>query len=325
MRGDRSKPRNDNDLYSHDMTWVLLFEQTLNGFQLGVLLFLLAAGLTLVFGIMDLVNLAHGSLYMAGAFFCATFTDLTDSFLLGVLLALPATLALGVVVEIVVLRTLYARDHLDQVLATFGLILFFNELTHIVWGPEGLVIPLPAWLDGSVEIMPDVFYPTFRILIITVGLAVGLGLYILVAKTRVGMLIRAGASDREMVGALGVNVKMLFTLIFGLGAALAGLAGMMAGPIIEVNIGMGEEILILAFVVIVIGGIGSIRGAFVAALIVGLIDTMGRSFLDLLLKTLISSNAAETAAPALSAMLVYVLMVAVLFFRPQGLFAPRSG
>ncbi len=307
------------------MTWALFLEQTLNGFQLGVLLFLLAAGLTLVFGIMDLVNLAHGSLYMAGAFFCATFTDWTDSFVLGVLLALPATLVLGFVVEIVALRTLYARDHLDQVLATFGIILFFNELTRIVWGPEGLVIPLPGWLDGNFEIMAGVFYPTFRILIISVGLAVAAGLYVLVAKTRIGMLIRAGASDRAMIGALGVNVKMLFTLIFGLGAALAGLAGMMAGPIIEVSIGMGEEILILAFVVIVIGGIGSIRGAFIAALIVGLIDTMGRSFLDLLLKTLISGNAAETAAPALSAMLVYILMATVLFFRPQGLFAPRSG
>ncbi len=307
------------------MTWALLLEQSLNGFQLGVLLFLLAAGLTLVFGIMDLVNLAHGSLYMAGAFFCATFTEWTDSFLLGVLLALPATMALGVAVEMVALRTLYARDHLDQVLATFGLILFFNELTRIVWGPEGMVIPLPVWLDGHLEILPGVPYPTFRILIIAVGLAVAAGLYILVAKTRIGMLIRAGASDRAMVGALGVDVKMLFTLIFGLGAALAGLAGMMAGPIVEATIGMGEEILILAFVVIVIGGIGSIRGAFVAALLVGLIDTMGRSFLDLALKTVMPITAAETAAPALSAMLVYILMVTVLFFRPQGLFAPRSG
>jgi len=307
------------------MTWALLLEQMLNGFQLGVLLFLLAAGLTLVFGIMDLVNLAHGSLYMAGAFFCATFAGWTDSFVVGLLLALPATLLLGIAVELIALRTLYTRDHLDQVLATFGLILFFNELTRIVWGPVGLVIPLPDWLNGSFEIMAGVPYPTFRILIIAVGLAVAAGLYFLVARTRIGMLIRAGASDRAMVGALGVNISALFTLIFGLGATLAGLAGMMAAPIIEANIGMGEQILILAFVVIVIGGIGSIRGAFVAALLVGLIDTMGRSFLDLLLKLLIPSDAAETAAPALSAMLVYILMATVLFFRPQGLFAPRGG
>lgn len=307
------------------MDWILLLEQTLNGFQLGVLLFLLAAGLTLVFGIMDLVNLAHGSLYMIGAFFCATFTSLTGSFLLAVLISLPLTLVVGVIVERVALQTLYARDHLDQVLATFGIILFFNELTRIIWGPEGLAIPLPAWLDGSVEIIPGVPYPTFRLLIISVGLAVALGLYVLVAKTRIGMLIRAGASDRDMVGVLGVDVKFLFTLIFGLGAALAGLAGMMAAPILQATIGMGEQILILAFVVIVIGGIGSIRGAFIAALIVGLIDTMGRSFLDAILKVVLPVNAAETAAPALSAMLVYILMAVVLFFRPQGLFAPRSG
>ena len=306
------------------MNWILLLEQLLNGFQLGVLLFLLAAGLTLVFGILDLVNLAHGSLYMVGAFLCATFTQWTGSFGYGVLLALPATMAIGVIVEMTALRTLYARDHLDQVLATFGLILFFNELTRIVWGPEGLVIPLPAWLDGNFEILPGVHYPNFRMLIIAVGLGVAAALYVLVVKTRTGMLIRAGASNRAMVGALGVNIKILFTLIFGLGAALAGLAGMMAGPIIEVSIGMGEEILILAFVVIVIGGIGSIRGAFIAALIVGLIDTMGRSFLDVLLSLVMSASAAETAAPALSAMLVYILMATVLFFRPQGLFPPHG-
>jgi len=306
------------------MNAILVLEQFLNGFQFGVLLFLLAAGLTLVFGIMDLVNLAHGSLYMVGAFFCATFTQWTGSFLLAVLLALPATLAVGVLLAVVALRTLYARDHLDQVLATFGIILFFNELTRIIWGPEGLVIPLPGWLDGHVEILPGAPYPTFRLLIIGVGLAVAAGLYVLVARTRIGMLIRAGASDRAMVGALGVNVRLLFTLIFGLGAALAGLAGMIAGPIIEVTIGMGEEILILAFVVIVIGGIGSIRGAFVAALLVGLIDTMGRAFLDSLLGAFMSNAAAETAAPALSAMLVYILMATVLFFRPQGLFPPRG-
>jgi branched-chain amino acid transport system permease protein len=306
------------------MTWTLLLEQFLNGFQLGVVLFLLAAGLTLVFGIMDLVNLAHGSLYMMGALFCATFADWTGSFVLGVLLALPAVLVTGIVVELVALRTLYRRDHLDQVLATFGLILFFNELCRIVWGPEGMAVPLPAWLDGSIEVVPGVPYPTYRLLVIAVGLAVAAALYWLVVKTRTGMLIRAGASNRSMAGALGVNIGLLFTLVFGLGAALAGLAGMMAAPIVQANIGMGERILIPAFVVIVVGGIGSIRGAFLAALLVGLIDTMGRSFLDLLLKLFMSTNAAETAAPALSAMAIYILMAVVLFFRPQGLFPPQG-
>jgi len=306
------------------MTWTLLLEQSLNGFQLGIVLFLMAAGLTLVFGIMDMVNLAHGSLYMIGALLCATFTEWTGSFLLGVLLALPAVLVVGILVEVVALRTLYKRDHLDQVLASFGLILFFNELARIVWGPEGMAIPLPAWLDGSIEILPGVPYPTYRLMVIVVGLAVAAALYWLVVKTRTGMLIRAGASNRTMVGALGVNIGLLFTLIFGFGAALAGLAGMIAAPIVQANIGMGESILIPAFVVIVVGGIGSIRGAFIAALIVGLIDTMGRSFLDVLLGTFMSANAAETAAPALSAMAIYILMAVVLFFRPQGLFPPQG-
>jgi len=240
------------------------------------------------------------------------------------LLSLPAVLLTGLVVEVVALRTLYRRDHLDQVLATFGLILFFNELCRIVWGPEGMAVALPPWLDGSVEILPGVPYPTYRLLVIAVGLAVAAALYWLVVKTRTGMLIRAGASNRTMAGALGVNIGLLFTLVFGLGAALAGLAGMMAAPIVQANIGMGEHILIPAFVVIVVGGIGSIRGAFLAALLVGLIDTMGRSFLDLLLKLVMPVNAAETAAPALSAMAIYILMAVVLFFRPQGLFPPQG-
>jgi len=306
------------------MDWALLAAQLLNGFQLGILLFLLAAGLTLVFGIMDLVNLAHGSLYMMGAFFCATFTELTGSFYLGIVLALPAALLLGIVVEVVTLRTLYQRDHLDQVLATFGLILFFNELVLIVWGPEGEVIPLPDVLNGSLELVPGFLYPTYRVVIIAVGLGVAAGLYWLVGMTRLGMLIRAGASNRTMVGALGIDIKLLFTLVFGLGAALAGLAGLMAGPILAVSIGMGEQILILTFVVIVIGGIGSIRGAFIAAVIVGVIDTLGRSFLDVFLLLFLAPNFAETAAPALSAMLIYILMAAVLFFKPQGLFPPKG-
>ncbi len=307
------------------MNWILLLEQVLNGVQLGVLLFLLAAGLTLVFGIMDLVNLAHGSLYMVGAYFAATFTSWTGSFVLAIFLAVPATLLVGVVVEVICLRTLYQRNHLDQVLATFGLILFFNEAVRLVWGPAGLDVPLPDFLNSNFEILPGVPYPTYRVMIIATGIAVALGLYFLVAKTRIGMLIRAGATNREMVGALGVDIKLLYTLIFGLGAALAGLAGVMAGPIFTVETGMGEGILILAFVVIVIGGIGSVRGAFVAALIVGLIDTVGRSFLPDILGLVLSNQYADTAAPALSSMLIYLLMATILAFRPAGLFPPSNG
>ncbi len=307
------------------MNWVFLAEQFLNGFQFGVLLFLIAAGLTLVFGIMDLVNLAHGSLYMLGAFLGATFAMWTDSFVLGVLLGLPAILVVGIVIEMVALRTLYSRDHLDQVLATFGLIIFFNELVQVIWPLDGLVVELPKYLDGSVELGFGIVYSSYRLLIIAVGLLVAGGLYILVARTRLGMLIRAGASNRRMAGALGVNIKLLFTLVFGLGAALAGLAGMMVAPILSATSGMGEQILILAFVVIVIGGIGSIRGAFIAAIIAGLLDTMGRSFLDVLLLAFLPDNAAEAAGPALSSMLIYILMAAILFFRPQGLFPPKSG
>lgn len=306
------------------MSFALVAEQTLNGIQLGILLFLLAAGLTLVFGIMDFVNLAHGSLYMVGAFFAATFAQWTGNFVAGVALALPATLAVGVVVEVVALRTLYARDHLDQVLATFGLVLFFNELVRLIWGPEGRSIRLPTVLDGSVDLPLGITYSIYRLLIIGAGLAVALGLYVLVNRTRIGMLIRAGASNRTMVSALGINIKLLFTIIFGLGAALAGLAGALITPVSQAQIGMGEQILILAFVVIVIGGIGSIRGAFIAAIVTGLIDTMGRSFLDEILLTVMSANSAEAAGPALSSMMIYILMAAVLFFRPQGLFPPRG-
>ena len=306
------------------MDWIFLAEQFLNGFQLGILLFLLAAGLTLVCGIMDFVNLAHGSLYMMGAFFCAYFTVETDSFLIGVLLALPAILLLGIVVEMVALRTLYSRDHLDQVLATFGLILFFNELVQLIWPLDGITIEVPAYLDGIVPLAFGIEYSTYRLTIIVLGLVIALGLYVLVVKTRIGMLIRAGASNRTMAGALGVDIKFLYTLVFGLGAVLAGFAGMMMAPILSASSGMGEQILIQAFVVIVIGGIGSIRGAFIAAILIGVIDTMGRSFLDVLLLAFLPDNAAEAAGPALSSMSIYILMALILFFRPQGLFPPRG-
>ena len=278
--------------------------QGLNAIQLGVMLFLMSAGLTLVFGIMNLINLAHGSLYMLGAYLAATFQRFSGSFLLGIALAIPVVMAIGVLMELIVLRRLYDRDHLDQVLATFALILFFNELVRMVWGPQAYFMSPPPALSGSVSILPGVPYPAYRLFIVAVGLLLALGLYLLIHRTRLGMLIRAGASNREMVGALGVNVSLLFTLVFGLGAGLAGFAGMMAGPILSVEIGMGESILILTFVVIVIGGIGSVRGAFVAAMLIGFADTFGRVLLP----------------PALASMVIYILMAAVLFKRPQGLF-----
>jgi branched-chain amino acid transport system permease protein len=299
---------------------LLFIEQCLNGLQFGLLLFLLAAGLTLVFGIMDLVNLAHGSLYMLGAYFAATFAAWTDSFVIAALLALAATLVTGMALEVVALRRLYGRDHLDHVLGTFGLVLFFNELVRIIWGPAGMSLPLPMWLIYPIEILPGLFYPTYRIAIILTALLVALFLYVLVMRTRLGMLIRAGASNREMTGALGVNINLLYTLVFGLGAALAGLAGLMQAPILTVQIGMGENILILAFVVIIIGGIGSIRGAFIAAVLVGLIDTIGRAFLPDLLRLVLSSRGASTVAPAMSSMMIYLLMAVVLVLRPEGLF-----
>jgi branched-chain amino acid transport system permease protein len=301
-----------------------LIEQCLNGIQLGMLLFLLAAGLTLIFGIMDLVNLAHGSLYMLGAYFAATFVTLTDSFLAGIGLGLVATLLVGIALEIVAIRPLYGRDHLDHVLATFGLLIFFNELVRAFWGPEGRTISLPSEMLTAVQVLPGVYYPLYRLVIILATLAVAVLLYILVMRTRIGMLIRAGASNREMVGALGVNIKLLYTLVFGLGAALAGFAGMIQAPISFVQIGMGENILILAFVVIIIGGIGSIRGALVGAVIVGLIDTIGRAFLPDVVRLFVSYSAGSSAGPALSSMMIYTLMVVILIFRPEGLFPAKK-
>ncbi|MDP1748153.1 MAG: branched-chain amino acid ABC transporter permease [Reyranella sp.] len=298
--------------------------QMLNGVQLGLLMFLLAAGLTLTFGIMDLVNLAHGSLYMMGAYIAWTLIGWTDSFVLGAILALPATFLLGIAVEAVVMRRLYARDHLDQVLATFGLILFFNELVRVIWGPAGKSIAVPQFLSHTVDILPGVPYPAYRFAIIAVGAVVAVLLAWLVARTRVGMLIRAGASNRRMIGALGINIELLFSLVFGLGAVFAALAGLMAAPLTSIKIGMGDDILILAFVIIVIGGIGSIKGAFVAAMVVGQIDIVGRAFLPDFLKTFMSSAAASSAAPAISQVLVYVLMAGVLVWRPTGLFGQRN-
>ena len=288
------------------------------------MLFLLATGLTLVFGIMDMINLAHGSLYMIGAYLMATLAQATGSFWAALPLALVATAAVGAVLEVVLLRRLYERDHLTQVLATFAVILIANEAVRIVWGAQSLMLNAPAALTGPLRLPGGVQYASYRLAIIGVGVAVAVCLYVLVAKTRIGMLVRAGASNREMALAMGVNIRRLFTAVFALGAALCALAGAMLGPILAVQVGMGENILILAFVVIVIGGIGSIRGAFVGALLVGAVDTMGRSLLPIAFARMFSPQVASNLGPSLSSILIYVLMAAVLFFRPQGLFPARG-
>jgi branched-chain amino acid transport system permease protein len=307
------------------MSSTLLIIQTLNGLQLGVLLFLIAAGLTLVFGVMDFINLAHGVQYMLGAYLAAMFVAWTGSFVIGLVLALISALAFGLLLEVAVMRHLYDRDHLEQVLATFGLILFLNEAVKIIWGAAPLQVPVPDMLSGSIVIARGVLYPVWRLAIILAGLAVALGLYLVVTKTRVGMLIRAGASNASMVSALGVDIRRLFMIVFGFGAMLAGFAGCMAAPVLSVEPGMGDNLLILAFVVIVIGGIGSIRGAFIGALIVGLTDTLLRSFsVDLLRLAGLSPGDARTIGPAIASMSIYILMAAVLFFRPTGLF-PAKG
>jgi len=305
------------------MSWILIVEQLLNGLQLGLMLFLLAAGLTLVFGIMDMINLAHGSLYMLGAFLAAWFVQLTGSFIAGVLLAIPATAALGMLLELTLLRKLYARDHLSQVLATFALILILNEAVRLVWGSDAS-LPLPMALSGPVELLPGLFYPAYRLLIIGVGLAVAVFLYLLILKTRIGMLVRAGASNREMALAMGVNIPGLFTIVFGIGAALCAVAGALLAPLFAVQVGMGENILILAFVVVVIGGIGSIRGALVGSLVVGIVDTIGRAFLPIAFGAFLPPQFASAAGPAIASVAIYLLMAIVLFFRPQGLFPARG-
>ncbi|MGD8430226.1 MAG: branched-chain amino acid ABC transporter permease, partial [Ectothiorhodospiraceae bacterium] len=266
----------------------LFLEQLLNGLQLGVTLLLMASGLTLVFGIMNLINLAHGSLFMIGAFVGASAIAHGAGFGLGLAAGVIAAGLAGVLMEVLIMRRLYRRDHLDQVLATFGLILFFNEAVQVIWGRQPVPMDTPAWLSGTVEIIPGVPYPVFRLAVLAVGIVVTLGLHILVMRTRLGMWIRAGASNREMIAALGVNITVLNTLVFGLGACLAGLAGVMAGPFVSVQAGMGENILILTFVVIVVGGIGSVKGAVTGALLIGLADTLARAYLPGLMRLWLS-------------------------------------
>ncbi len=306
------------------MSATLLLAQMLNGLQYGVMLFLLAAGLTLVFGIMSFVNLAHGSLYMLGAYAAAVVGVHTGSFALGVLAAVVTGLVVGLLLEWVAISKLYSRDHLDHVLATFGMVLFFNEVVRMLWGPQPMFVSLPESLSGTVDLL-GFTYPTYRFLIIVVGLLVAVGSQWLIHKTRVGMLIRAGSVNPQMVGALGVNIRMLNAMLFGLGAALAALAGAMAGPILSVQSGMGEPVLITTLVVIVIGGIGSVHGALYAGIIVGLVDTLGRTFLPMLLRTVADREVANAAGPALASMLIYLLMAAVLAWRPQGLFPAHRG
>ena len=285
----------------------LIFEQLLNGLQFGMMLFLMASGLTLVVGIMNFINLAHGTLYMAGAFFAVTFQLLTGSYLAAVGLAIASTALLGLLIEFLIAQPLYKRDHLDQVLCTFGVILFLNELARVIWGSAPLRMDAPVWLDGSVDIA-GIGYPTYRLAIIAVSAAVALGLHVTITQTRLGMLIRAGASDRTMIVGLGVNIQLLYGLVFAVGAALAALAGILAAPILAVQVGMGDHVLILTLVVVVIGGIGSVHGALLAALLVGVIDTVGR----------------VTLPTGFGNILIYVLMAIILFWRPRGLF-PAHG
>jgi branched-chain amino acid transport system permease protein len=306
------------------MTAALLLEQTLNGLQFGVMLFLMSAGLTLVFGVMGLINLAHGSLYMVGAFAAAAVAGATGSFLLGLTAALAASALAGALVEILLLRRLYERDHLDQVLATFALILIFSEGTRWLFGSFPLYLDIPEALSGPVTLWGDFQYPRYRLAIIGIGLAVAVGLFALIARTRIGVRIRAGAADREMISALGVNIGRLYSFVFALGAALAGFAGALVGALQSVQVGMGEPVLIIAFVVIVIGGIGSIRGAFVASLLVGLTDTLGRFLLPVGFGAFLDPSAANLVGTALASMAIYVLMAAVLIVRPTGLFGAQT-
>lgn len=302
----------------------LLIEQLFNGLQLGTMLFLMASGLTLVFGVMGLINLAHGSFYMVGAYATALVAASTGSFFVGLAVGIAAAAAVGALVELIVIRRLYHRPHLDQVLATFALILIFSEGTRWLFGSSPLWLNPPEMLSGSVTLPGGLRYPIYRLVIITVGIAVAVGMYLLISRTRLGMRIRAGESDREMIGALGVNIARLYTLVFAMGAALAGLAGALVGALQSVQVGMGEPVLILAFVVIVIGGIGSIKGALYGAILVGVVDTLGRVFLPSFFGQFMSPSEAAGVGSAIAAMLIYILMAVILAFKPRGLFAAHD-
>ena len=306
------------------MSTTLFLILCLNGLQYGMLLFLIAAGLTLVFGVMGFINLAHGVQYMVGAYLAVFYVGLTGSFVVAVFLSLGSALVIGLLLEYFIFRHLYTRSHLDQVLATFGIIIFLNELAKVLFGPTTLTIAPPEFLSGSIQLTEQLRYPVYRVATILAGLLVAGGLFATVSYTRIGMLIRAGATTPQMVSALGVNIQQLFMIVFGVGAMLAGFAGVIAAPIFRIEPGMGDNILIIAFVVIIIGGIGSIGGAFVAALLVGLIDTLGRSLATSLLTAVFSPSIANQIGPAIASMLIYILMAAILIFRPKGLL-PAKG
>ncbi len=277
--------------------------QIFNGLQYGLLMFLAASGLTLVFGILGVINLSHGSFYMLGAYMALSLTALTGNVLLAVVLGVPLAVLFGMAVEALFIRYIYDRDHLQQVLLTFALILIFNEVQRIAWGSYPHTVPAPALLSGSVQITSSLAYPVYRLFLTGVCLVLALVMMVVIQKTRIGRLVRAGESNREMVEVLGYDSRLLFRFVFAAGTALAAMAGMLAAPVESVYPGIGERVLITSFVVVVIGGIGSVRGAFLGALLIGLADALGKVYL-----------------PQLSGALVYALMAAVLVVRPTGLF-----
>ena len=301
----------------------LIFEQVLNSLQFGVMLFLIASGLTLIFGVMNFVNLAHGSFFMIGAYVAAVVAGASGSFWLGLLVALPATAALGFLLEWLVFRRLYKKGHMVHVLATFAFILIFNDGVRMIWGPQPLPLNMPPAFAGPVNLF-GLPYSSYRLLVMAVGVVVAVALYFLINRTRIGMWVRAGANNLEMVTAMGINIRLLFRLVFSFGLLLAALAGIMLGPLVAVQAGMGDDVLILAFVVVVIGGIGSVPGAAIGALIVGVVDTLGRSLLPQLFALFLSADAAASVGPALGSMMIYLVMIAVLFWRPSGLFPART-
>ena len=306
------------------MSVVLVLEQSLNAVQLGITLFLIAAGLTLSFGTMGLINLAHGSLYMAGAYVAASSFLITNNFSFSILIAAVFSGILGIIIEVLIMKRLYRRDHLDQVLATFGLIIFFNALVKIIWGSQALFFETPDWLSGSIVLYENFLYPEYRLALVAAGFLVSASLWVLIVKTRTGMLIRAGSSNPKTVEALGINIERLFTFTFGLGAFLAGLAGALAAPLIAIQIGMGEDILIMCFVIIVVGGIGSIRGAFIGAILIGLADTFGRAILPSVLDLFLSTESASRIGSSISDVAIYLLMIVILICFPQGLFKTEN-
>ena len=305
------------------MSLQLFIEQLLNGIQFGFMLFLMSAGLTLIFGVMGLINLAHGSFFMIGAFSASFVAGLTGNFLLAILASLIFPAFIGIMVEFSIIRKLYERDHLDQVLATFALILIFSEATRYIFGAFPLFLDIPNILQGNILLPGEIVYSKYRLIIIIIGLFIAVGLYFLINRTLLGIQIKAGQNDRQMIRVLGINISRLYTIVFAMGAALAGLAGALIGAIQSVEVGMGEPVLILAFVVIVIGGIGSIKGALIGALLIGVLDTMARLFLPIFFELIMETSQALSLGSSLASMSAYLLMALVLIFRPTGLFGKK--